>query len=158
MATIYEEATRRARMGRPPVPAAIRFWRFVERTETCWIWTGAMAPQGYGKFSSDARQCVGAHRYSWVLHYGPVPPGHYVSQSCGVRACVRPDHLYLRTRRIQPKLTAAQVQAIRALQGTLRQVDVARMFGITAPHVRAIWLRLTWHHLPETLPRRTALG
>ena len=69
-----------------------RFWVKVEKTESCWIWTGAHKNSGYGSFWAGDRSVL-AHRYSWALEHGPVPEGLELDHLCRVRDCVRPDHL-----------------------------------------------------------------
>jgi hypothetical protein len=74
----------------------VRFWAYVQKGPGCWLWTGTMLNTGYGRF------CTGyeiwyAHRYSYHLTYGPIPPGFFVCHHCDVPACVRPDHLFLGT-------------------------------------------------------------
>jgi len=85
--------------GRGPkqrVPLAERFWRHVQRTETCWLWTGLHTSSGAGvltvRAAGRARQ-VSAARVSWELHVGPLPPNRRLRRRCRRPACVRPDHL-----------------------------------------------------------------
>lgn len=75
-------------MRRDPVE---RFWSWVEKTETCWLWKGALN-HGYGSFSIGARQRK-AHRFSYELAHGAVPEGLTLDHLCRNRPCVRPDHL-----------------------------------------------------------------
>jgi hypothetical protein len=80
------------------VPLAERFWRHVQKTETCWLWTGLHKPNGAGvltiRAAGRARQ-VSAARVSWDLHVGPISPGRRIWRRCRRPACVRPDHLVL---------------------------------------------------------------
>lgn len=75
-------------------PAEERFWAKVEKTATCWLWTGFVNPKGYGQFGV-AYRLVLAHRYSWSLANGPVSDGKLVCHKCDTPGCVRPDHLFL---------------------------------------------------------------
>lgn len=80
-----------------------RFWGMVRKTDTCWLWTGAKTAFGYGNLyvpvGPDRRSPkVNAHRFSYELHFGPIPPGVEVCHHCDVPACVRPDHLFLGSR------------------------------------------------------------
>ena len=47
---------------------------------------------GYGLLSVNGRM-IGAHRYSYILHHGPIADGMFVDHICHNRGCVNPDHL-----------------------------------------------------------------
>jgi hypothetical protein len=74
---------------------AERFWSHVEKTETCWLWTGYMNPHGYGQFRVGGRAglAVLVHRWAYQQCVGPIPAGLQLDHLCRVRRCVRPSHL-----------------------------------------------------------------
>jgi len=74
-----------------------RFWAKVSKTGSCWLWTASVSPDGYGRFNPAHSRTLYAHRYSWELHYGPIPRGLRVLHGCDTPPCVRPDHLHLGT-------------------------------------------------------------
>lgn len=69
-----------------------RFDTFVEKTDTCWLWTGSLTYDGYGIFRENNRR-TGAHRFSYEYHVGPIPEGLHLDHLCCVRNCVNPTHL-----------------------------------------------------------------
>lgn len=141
--------------------------RFAERfmpepMSGCWLWTGA-ATKGYGIITHGGR-ITKAHRVSYELHRGPIPPGLFVCHRCDNPGCVNPDHLFLGTIADNnadkmakgrqrcgeatnlAKLTAAQVLEIRA--SNLPRLKIAATFGISRSCVQQIRRRSLWKHLP----------
>lgn len=75
-----------------------RFWRKVNKTETCWLWTAATDGHGYGVFGWADRKMKLAHRLSWEISNGKIQDGLCVLHRCDVPLCVNPHHLFLGTR------------------------------------------------------------
>ena len=145
-----------------------RFFDNIERvTESgCWLWTGGVDGSGYGRILvGDDR--LKAHRYSYMLHIGPIPEGAYICHRCDVPACVNPAHLFAGTqqdnvtdcmnkgRRVPPtgernraaKLTEQQVREIRNLNGTT--TAIGRQYGISGVMVSLIRRRKSWTHVRD---------
>lgn len=72
--------------------AAQVFWQFVNKTESCWLWTGP----SNGRYGRLGRRTY-AHRLSWEIANGPIPPGLFVLHRCDTPRCVNPAHLFLGT-------------------------------------------------------------
>lgn len=152
-----------------------RFWSKVRPGVggECWEWVGAKVAKGYGAFRPQTKVFALAHRYSWQMHYGPIPEGvgfhgTCVLHRCDNPSCVRPDHLFLGTNHENIKdmdtkgrrnpargersgkvaVTADQVLAIRArfAAGESRS-QLARAFGVTSGCIGPIVRRATWAHI-----------
>jgi hypothetical protein len=78
-----------------------RFWSRVQKTDSCWLWQGALLKSGnnvenkYGRFSINASTSLLSHRFSWILHNGEIPDSLFVLHTCDIKRCVNPEHLFL---------------------------------------------------------------
>lgn len=74
------------------------FFRHVEKTDTCWLWTGAKNAGGYGIFTSGGKSGA-AHKWLYQKEIGVVTAGLDLDHLCRVRHCVNLAHLEPVTRR-----------------------------------------------------------
>lgn len=132
-----------------------RFWSKVLKGGGCWEWQ-AFKRGGYGTFSIG-KKIYAAHRVAYELEVGWIPPRMFVRHKCDNPSCVRPDHLEIgtqkdncrdrdaRQRNGRAKLTRAQAEEIRELNGTgLTQSELARKFGVTQSNIHCILARKSW--------------
>ena len=140
-------------------PAVERFWARVNKTDDCWLWTGAQI-KGYGdlRINTTARQL--AHRFSWELHSGHIPQGLHVLHRCDNPPCVRPDHLFLGTNndnvmdmvvkgRAGKKLSPEIVVTIRReyASSQISQRELAIKYGVSKTTMEKLLTWKTWGHL-----------
>ncbi len=81
-------------------PSDERFWEKVQKTGTCWLWTGSTFQKGYGNFHPGVHhpgESHFAHVWSWEAMYGKKPEGMQLDHTCLVKRCVNPLHLRLVT-------------------------------------------------------------
>jgi hypothetical protein len=89
--TMYHDSGT-GRFTGPALTAEQRFWPKVRKTDSCWIWTAAKGPLGYGAFWTGER-LTGAHRFSYELLVGPIQEGLDLDHLCRNPSCVNPAHL-----------------------------------------------------------------
>lgn len=158
-----------------------RFWSRVDKSGECWEWTGTRGWRGYGRINinriTGTRSPQLAHRVSWMLATGVLPsPEDCVLHRCDNPPCVRPEHLFLGTKKDNvddmiakgrqrfhdvkwsdrthgtrngmARLTEAKVIELRerAAAGEYFR-DLAPEFGIAASTANAIILGRTWRHV-----------
>lgn len=86
----------------------LRFWAKVNRTPTCWLWTGTTNQRnGYGHITIGGVNRT-THRVAWELTHGPIPDDKHVLHACDVPHCVNPAHLMLGTHKLNMEQAAAR--------------------------------------------------
>jgi hypothetical protein len=130
----------------------------VDKTQTCWLWTGAVDKDGYGFITGPDGRKSSTHRLSFLIASGELPSG-VVRHSCDVRTCVNPAHLlpgsqadnvadcvergrvrYLHGEHCPwSKISTDQVMEMRALYATgALQKELAAQFGLAQSTVSMI--------------------
>lgn len=137
----------------------------------CWIWTGDLNEDGYGRVHVGSNKRVLAHRLSYTAHVGEIPPRGCVCHRCDIPSCINPDHLWLGShlqnmrdrnrkgrasggrlsgeRNPAATLTDDQVKEIFYAPGTI--TEVAERHGLARSHVCRIKRRQTRRHITEHL-------
>lgn len=122
--------------------------------DCCLLWPFALDTNGYAHIR---RENYSVHRLMCEYQNGPAPGDEYhAAHSCGNghRGCVNKWHLDWKTPSenqldraptvSQRKLTAVQVDEIRALKGAASLVDIARQFGVSPTNIQQIHAGKTW--------------
>lgn len=126
------------RVGKLKGPAKDRFWECVEVSDGCWEWTGGKDSHGYGHLRADNwRKKVGAHRFSYELHFGPIGAGLEILHQCDNPGCVRPDHLKVGTHADNMREMVARGRGYRGYrrslgEGVEAEVLQSYLRGVTA--------------------------
>lgn len=137
--SLLDSAT--GRLRRVTKPLAVRFWAKVKKTPTCWLWTGSKGNKhGHGSIWAGQRrngQYIPsyAHRVSWELANGPIPPGKHVLHNCpggDNPRCVNPDHLFLGDQAANMKDAASKgrLHMPRPRNRKVNDAQIAEMFAL----------------------------
>lgn len=147
-----------------------RFWNKVNKTESCWLWTGEISTSGYARFHDNVKRTkVQATRWVFERLFGPVPDDQDICHRCDVRECVNPNHLFLGSRsenmkdaankgrlpwqKVPPKgvrhprakFTDSQVLEVRKLaKDGISGSSIARLFNVDHSTVNRIIRGDTW--------------
>ena len=91
----YNRVVRRG--GAEQLPSdSQRFWEKVEKTESCWNWTGCKNNFGYGSFGMNGKS-EKAHRVSYAWENGRISSSDWIDHICRNPSCIRPSHLRIAT-------------------------------------------------------------
>jgi hypothetical protein len=126
----------------------------------CWSWKGGTTISGYGRMQPDRKSLL-AHRVSWMIYKGEIPPSLNVLHKCDNPRCSNPDHLFLGTQSdnvkdmisknrssIYKNLDKKKVLEIKSLlKSKVGMPLIADSYGISLFTVKAIKYGLTWKNV-----------
>jgi Mor family transcriptional regulator len=152
-----------AHTGPTVVPVQERFWKYVEKTDGCWLWKGATEGVTYGRiYDATRKEKVLAHRVSWEIHHGVIPEGQNVLHRCDNPACVNPEHLFLGTHvdNAQDMVSKFRGHCVFKNKDTVVEIldlhshghsgrSLAKMFGVSVDTIYRILHGRSYGHVAE---------
>lgn len=133
-----------------------KYNKFVIKKDNCFGWGGAKQ-KGYGCFTFNGK-IVSAHRASWILNMGNIPPKMHILHSCDNKECSNIEHLFIGNHkdnmldmrnkgyyRQHAKLSKENVAEIKELLKTnIKQRDIAKKFNVDETTIHDIKFKKTW--------------
>jgi hypothetical protein len=145
-----------------------KFWSKVNKTDSCWLWTGCITQKGYGQVRRKEKTYY-THQYAWILSGNTIPEGHLMRHKCRSRNCCNPEHLETGTPQqnsddmkrdgtssanktikkgqahSMAKLTEKDILDIRA--SDLGTMKLAEKYNVDYTHICRIKSRKLWKHI-----------
>ncbi len=136
-----------------------RFMEKVDKTGNCWLWTGSLDRDGYGRLSIDGRN-ESAHRIMYIHCFGVPDKGLQICHKpiiCHNPACCNPEHLDAKPKADNEadkfldktnskKLSVNEIIEIRKRVGE-SQTKIAQEFGVSQALIGKIINKKLWKHV-----------
>jgi len=71
-----------------------------EPNSGCFLWTGNLNRNGYGRYYLGGKKYIMAHRFAYERQRGAIPVGLTIDHLCRVRCCVNPIHMEAVTNKV----------------------------------------------------------